>query len=126
MKFLADMGISPRCAEWLRNQGHDSVHLCELNLHKLCDRDVLHIAQSENRILLTMDLDFSDILSCFKNGDLPIVVIFRLRDQRPKNIQTILENLLPTLEQLNYNLSSAILSVSDKNIRLRRLPVKEG
>ena len=29
MKFLADMGVSPRCIEWLRTQGYDAVHLCE-------------------------------------------------------------------------------------------------
>ena len=29
MKFLADMGVSPRCVEWLRIQGFDAVHLYE-------------------------------------------------------------------------------------------------
>ena len=27
MKFLADMGISPRTVNWLKNRGYDAVHL---------------------------------------------------------------------------------------------------
>lgn len=29
MKFLADMGISPRTVNWLRNAGYDAVHVVE-------------------------------------------------------------------------------------------------
>ena len=32
MKFLADMGISPRTVNWLINQGYDAVHLIEQGL----------------------------------------------------------------------------------------------
>ncbi len=32
MKFLADMGISPRVVAALRKQGHDAVHLQEHDL----------------------------------------------------------------------------------------------
>ncbi len=33
MKFLADMGVAWRIMEWLRQQGHDAVHLGELEDH---------------------------------------------------------------------------------------------
>lgn len=35
MKFLADMGISPRTVAKLRRAGHDAVHLVEEGLEKL-------------------------------------------------------------------------------------------
>ena len=63
MKFLADMGVSVRCVEWLRVQGYDAVHLYEQGLHMLSDSKVLEKARLEKRILLTMDLDFARILS---------------------------------------------------------------
>ena len=47
MKFLADMGVSPRCVEWLRKQGHDAVHLFEQGLHKLPDNEVFNKAKNE-------------------------------------------------------------------------------
>ena len=41
MKFLADMGISPRVVEELRQKGHDAVHLLDDGLNRLPDGDVL-------------------------------------------------------------------------------------
>ena len=37
MKFLADMGISQRTVEWLRNIGYDIIHLREQGLQRLPD-----------------------------------------------------------------------------------------
>ena len=41
MKFLADMGISQKTVEWLRNQGYNIVHLREEGLQKLSDEAIL-------------------------------------------------------------------------------------
>jgi len=41
MKFLADMGISPKAVVHLRQRGHDALHLIDENLHKLPDPDIL-------------------------------------------------------------------------------------
>ena len=35
MRFLADMGISPRVVEELRQKGHDAVHLIDENLRQM-------------------------------------------------------------------------------------------
>ena len=40
MRFLADMGVSPRVVDWLRAQGHDARHLREEGLQRL--PNVLH------------------------------------------------------------------------------------
>ncbi len=37
MKFLADMGISPRVVEELRQKSHDAVHLAEQGLYRMVD-----------------------------------------------------------------------------------------
>ena len=124
MRFLADMGVSSRCVEWLRGQGYDAVHLHEQGLHKLPDSEVLKKAHTENRILLTMDLDFARILSSLEADNLPLTVIFRLSDQRPQNIQVRLGLILPTLERYAEQ-GNAILSVTDNKIRVRRLPIAD-
>ena len=46
MKFLADMGISPRVVNELRQQGHDAVHLIDEGLNRLSDGDILEKTQS--------------------------------------------------------------------------------
>lgn len=44
MRFLADMGVSQRIVEWLRQNGHDTVHLRELSLQRLADAKVFERA----------------------------------------------------------------------------------
>lgn len=63
MKFLADMGISQRTVEWLRNQDYNIVHLREQNLQRLDDEAILIKAKNEGRVILTMDLDFTNLLA---------------------------------------------------------------
>ena len=58
MRFLADAGISPKTIEFLRRSGHDAVHVRELAMQRAPDRPVAEKARSDNRILLTFDLDF--------------------------------------------------------------------
>ena len=123
MKFLADMCISPLCVEWLRSIGHDAVHLYEQKLHKLPDCDVLHKAKDENRILLTMDLDFARLVSAAGVDTLPIVVIFRLSDQRPLNVQSRLAVVIAVLKNRELK-ENAVLSVSDGRMRVRQLPIR--
>ena len=120
MRFLADMGISIRSVTWLRNQGHDIIHLSEQGLQCMLDEDIFMKAKNENRVILTMDLDFSQIVAASK-ATLPSVVVFRLSNERSENINK-------RLEQLLYKCSDdmrkgSIISVSDNNIRIRHLPI---
>jgi predicted nuclease of predicted toxin-antitoxin system len=77
MKFLADMGISPKAVAYLRARGFDAVHLIEQDLYRLPAHDILAKARAEGRIVLTHDLDFGDLMAAI-GAQLPSVVIFRL------------------------------------------------
>lgn len=57
MRFLADMGISPKTVAFLRGHGHDAVHLHEEGLDRLEDAVILAKAREECRVLLTHDLN---------------------------------------------------------------------
>ena len=81
MRFLADMGISPGIVLWLRVNEHDAVHLHEEGLGRLPDIEILEKARIENRIVLTHDLDFGELMA-FSHQNQPSVIIFRLRDMR--------------------------------------------
>ena len=60
MRFLADMGISPRTVDFLRDLGHDAIHLHEEGPDRLLDPDILGKARREEYVLLTHDLGFSE------------------------------------------------------------------
>lgn len=63
MKFLADMGIARSTVEWLRASGYDATHLLDEGLERLPDREIVQKARSEGRCVLTVDLDFAQIVS---------------------------------------------------------------
>ncbi len=44
MKFLADMGISPKTVLFLRSMDYEAVHLSEERLHRLEDSAILQSA----------------------------------------------------------------------------------
>ena len=77
MRFLLDEGLPFRLAVFLTSEGHDVV-ACGVDYpHALTDRELLTIAQREQRIILTNDKDFGDLV--FRDR-LPHagVILFRL------------------------------------------------
>lgn len=76
MRFLADMGISPRAVRRLQAAGHDAVHVAELRLHRATDPEIVRLARSENRIVVTHDLDFGTIMAA-SGESAPSLIIFR-------------------------------------------------
>ena len=120
MKFLADMGVSPRVVKELLRKGHDAVHLQEHGLGRMTDPEILQKAREEGRILLTHDLDFGELLAV-SGGKLPSVIIFRLKDMRASNVSLHLVNLLKQQNELLEQ--GAIFSVTERKVRIRMLPI---
>ncbi|MCK4724260.1 MAG: DUF5615 family PIN-like protein [Anaerolineales bacterium] len=120
MKFLADMGISPRTISYLTAQGFDAIHLHELKLDRMSDAEILLKARQDDFIILTHDLDFGDLLAA--SGEiLPSVIIFRLKDMRPDNVNHYIQ---VAIAQYKDELDKgAILSVNERRIRVRKLPI---
>ena len=120
MKFLADMGISPQTVNLLRQQGHDAVHLLEEGLERLSDGDILIKARDENRILLTVDLDFGYLLAVSR-ADLPSVILFRLDNATRAALENRLSDVLNQCEEML--MQGAMISVSSEAFRVRPLPL---
>ncbi|HWQ70026.1 MAG TPA: DUF5615 family PIN-like protein [Patescibacteria group bacterium] len=122
MRFLADMGISMSTVRALRQQGHEVVHLREEGLGRLPDAAILAKARQEQRIVLTFDLDFGDLLA-LGGHEFPSVIIFRLHNEIPSFITITLLNVLAQRAQVL--LEGAIMIVEDTRYRIRRLPIGE-
>ena len=123
MRFLADMGISPKVVDVLERLGHQAAHLQQQGLHRLKDSAILEKARKEGCILLTHDLDFGDLLAA-SGADLPSVIIFRLRNMRPERVDlhllTIISQHLKALED------GVIITVTEGRVRVRSLPLETG
>jgi predicted nuclease of predicted toxin-antitoxin system len=120
MRFLADMGISPKAVALLRTLGHDATHLQEQGLERLPDSAILTKALVEERILLTHDLGFGELLAA-SGARLPSAIIFRLRNMHPSHVNHSLNQILA---RYRVELAQgAVVSVTEGQIRLRSLPV---
>ena len=71
MKFLADMGISPKTTAFLHALGHDAVHLADQELERSPDPGIVEKARQEGRILLVHDLGFGELVAA-SGATLPV------------------------------------------------------
>lgn len=123
MRFLADMGVSPRVVDWLRSKGHEAIHLREEGLQRLPDDEIFEKAILESRILLTFDLDFAEITALSGRRDV-CVVIFRLANTRTDHvIQRLATALAGSSEALNQG---AVVTIEDSRYRIRELPIRSS
>lgn len=114
------MGISPKAVAYLRDLEHDAVHLLDEGLKNIADPDILAKVRQEGRTLLTHDLDFGDLLAA-SGAALPSVVIFRLRNMRPEQVNRYLQAVLEAHGEALER--GAVVSVTEGQLRLRLLPL---
>jgi len=120
MRFLADMGISQAVVTWLREQGHEATHLRDAGLQRLENGAIFTKAIRESRIILTWDLDFTEILALSGRTQVSAVV-FRLMNTRSAHVIERLKRVL--LESAQDLEEGAIISVEEGRHRVRLLPL---
>jgi predicted nuclease of predicted toxin-antitoxin system len=120
MRFLADMGVDVRLVRWLRDQGHDATHLRDEGLHRLPNGEIFEKAVSEQRVILTFDLDFGEI-AALSRGRPVRVILFRLHNTRTPHViarlASVLQASAAALEQ------GAVILVEESRHRIRFLPI---
>jgi predicted nuclease of predicted toxin-antitoxin system len=62
MKWLLDESAEYRIGQWLKAQGHDVTAIAQDYPHALPDSQVLEIAVKEQRVLITNDRDFGELI----------------------------------------------------------------
>ena len=83
MNLLADEGVDRQVVDLLREEGHSVSYVAEME-PGVQDEDVLSQANRENRVLLTADKDFGELV--FRQGRLFAgVVLVRLSGLTPES-----------------------------------------
>lgn len=78
LKFLIDIGVGKKLEKWLEDSGYDVKSMRHIN-PKSEDMEILNMAVSESRMVVTMDKDFGELV--YKSGMLHAgVLILRLED----------------------------------------------
>lgn len=117
MKFLVDECVGPAVAKWLIRNNYDAVSIYD-DVYGIDDDAVLAKALLENRILITSDKDFGEMI--FKNQKQHCgILLLRLIDERPTNKIRILESILHNYHQ---DLFGNFAVVTENTVRIIKSP----
>ena len=114
MKFLVDRCAGHLLAEWLRESGHDVVEGRDLGPDP-GDEQLLGIAHSQDRILITIDTDFGRLI--FRDHQKQSGLV-RLPDVPAAMRIQIMEQIL--LHQSSALVDGSIITVRGDRIRISR------
>ena len=121
MRFLVDECLPAKLAAALNTLGHDAVHVSDLNLLGALDSEVMAAARSDDRVLVSADTDFGELLAL--SGDhRPSVILLR---QSSRIGDSSLHALTDNLDAVATDLANgAIVVITDSRIRVRSLPIE--
>ena len=63
MKLLVDVGVGKAVEGWLRGEGHDVLAVRDLD-PRMPDEEILKSAVQGQRLVITMDKDFGELVYC--------------------------------------------------------------
>lgn len=113
IKFIVDECVGSVVTKWLVENGYDAISVIT-DMKGAKDIAILNRAAIENRIIITSDKDFGDIVFHKKAHHTGIILI-KLHKETSKNKIKILENLLGNYaDQLINN----FIVISETNIRI--------
>ena len=122
MRFLLDQNQSPRVAELLVDAGQDAVHVRDLGLSEAPDVEIVAVALRDDRIVVSGDTDFGELLAR-SNAAKPSVVLLRRQDRRrgAEVAELLLLNVIDLEDELA---AGAIVVLDQERLRVRRLPFR--
>lgn len=116
MKFLTDRCVGRRLAEWLRTAGHDVVEARHLGPDP-GDRALQERAAAEERVLITIDTDFGELIFLH---NVPHAGLVRLPDapveQRIRLMAEVMERHRRALER------RAVVTIRGERVRISYPP----
>src|SRR5690348_11650253 len=110
------MNLSPDWVSVLNARGWEAIHWREVGPGGAPDTELLRRARENDRVVLTQDLDFSQLLFTTRERG-PSVVLLRMHDEfSPAAREHVLSALALAEEAL---MNGALLTISEKRVRLR-------
>ena len=121
MNFLLNMNVNRDMAAKLKERGHICRHVGDIGMSRAKDIEIVTEAKRTNEVILTHALDYGHLLA-FSGEKAPSVIILRLRDLRSDDVISRMEAVWTDIER--PLLDGAIVSLSDKSLRIRTLPIE--
>jgi len=117
VKFLLDQDVYAVTAKVLSQAGYDALPVAQLGLARANDEDILRVAQEQNRILVTRDRDYGNLVfvKAIRTG----VIYLRIL---PTTLNTVHKELIHIIQTYSEEeLARAFVVVDSRGHRLRKL-----
>ncbi len=95
MRFVIDAQLPPGLANWLREIGHEALHVREVGLAVATDTEIWRYACNQTATLVTKDQDFIGLAESPPEGS--AVLLIRLGNTTNRALLGHLEPLMPEL-----------------------------
>jgi predicted nuclease of predicted toxin-antitoxin system len=118
MQFKLDQNLPPSAADLLRGYGHNVMTVYEQGLQSCNDPEVLAMCQSEGKVLLSLDLDFSNIL-VYPPPRYAGLIVLRLHKPGQRAVLSLLRRVVPHLE--TESVEGRLWIVDEHRIRVRQV-----
>jgi predicted nuclease of predicted toxin-antitoxin system len=115
MRFKIDENLPDALVGVLAEQGHDVCTARDQALNGRPDIDLAAACRAEDRAIVTLDLDFSDI-TAFPPENYAGIIVLRVRSQSKPHIVSIFWALLPLL--LTEPLKGHLWIVEENRVRV--------
>ncbi len=94
MLFKVDENLHEEVADLLRQHGHDAVTVYDQQMQGRGDDNVAAVCRQDGRVIVTQDLDFSNILT-YPPPDYAGIIVLRLHDQSRPSVVAVVSRLIP-------------------------------
>lgn len=121
LRFLADMNLSPATVADLREQGWDILRVSQVLPMDTEDSEILEFARQQNRVIVTQDLDFSELVA-LRGYARPSLITLRLFVSDPETITRTLRAVMPQIEEAL--MEGCAVTINHLTVRVRRLPIQ--
>jgi predicted nuclease of predicted toxin-antitoxin system len=116
VRFKIDENLPIDVADLLRSAGHDALTVFDQRLIGEEDSRILDICQEEERTLVTLDLDFSDVRS-YPPQEYFGLLVLRLHQQDKMYVVETIRRIIPLLQ--HEQIERRLWIVEENRIRVR-------
>jgi len=116
LRFLTDEDVPRSTARVLHDAGFDAVDVRDVGLRGKSDALVYTYAQQEQRLLITCDLGFSNILK-FPPAESAGILVVRIPDSEP--IERFNHEILQAIIEIGEGLRRRLAIIETGKVRLR-------
>ncbi len=114
LRFIVDVGVSNKVEKWLADQGFDVKNVRDID-PRISDHEIVKIASQENRMVITMDKDFGELVyrtSVVHTG----VLLLRLEACSSEEKLNVIKRIL---EEHQDKMVGKFCVYKDNNLRIR-------